>query len=106
MMIKVCPHMIKSDYLYTVFYNRLTHLQTSTIISYKHGRCNVTINRIAIIHTQDYICVKEKGAVFLPHTAGRYAKRRFRKAQVSNTHCNTSWYDDTPLPSLPSSVRL
>ena len=23
-----------------------------------------------------------KGAVYLPHTAGRYAARRFRKAQV------------------------
>ena len=31
---------------------------------------------------QDYIHVKEKGAVFLPHTSGRYAKKRFRKAQV------------------------
>ena len=29
-----------------------------------------------------------KGAVFLPHTAGRYAARRFRKAQVMHTwHC-------------------
>ena len=33
-------------------------------------------------HFQDYICIKEKGAVFLPHTAGRYAMKRFRKAQV------------------------
>ena len=32
---------------------------------------------------QDYIAIKEKNAVFLPHTAGRYAKKRFRKAQVS-----------------------
>ena len=26
--------------------------------------------------------MKEKGAKFLPHTAGRYAVKRFRKAQV------------------------
>ena len=98
MMNKVCPHMIESDYLYTI-YNRLTRLQTNTINSNKRGLCNVTINRISIIYTQDYICVKEKGAVFLPHTAGRYAKRRFRKAQVSNTHIPAGL-----LPSLPSSV--
>ena len=33
--------------------------------------------------SQDYIAIKEKHAVFLPHTAGRYAKKRFRKAQVN-----------------------
>ena len=30
---------------------------------------------------QDYIAVKEKYAKFLPHSAGRYAAKRFRKAQ-------------------------
>ena len=30
---------------------------------------------------QDYIAVKEKNAKFLPHSAGRYAAKRFRKAQ-------------------------
>merc|ERR1711893_127375 len=30
---------------------------------------------------QDYIAVKEKSAKFLPHTSGRYAAKRFRKAQ-------------------------
>ncbi|CAM9935065.1 unnamed protein product [Phaeothamnion confervicola] len=29
---------------------------------------------------QDYIAVKGKYATFLPHTAGRYQKKRFRKA--------------------------
>ncbi|KAL7303583.1 hypothetical protein TKK_0003740 [Trichogramma kaykai] len=29
---------------------------------------------------QDYISVKEKNARFLPHSAGRYAQKRFRKA--------------------------
>jgi hypothetical protein len=32
--------------------------------------------------SQDYITVKEKGSVYLPHTAGRYAAKRFRKAHV------------------------
>lgn len=31
----------------------------------------------------DYIGVKGKYAKYLPHTAGRYQKKRFRKAQVS-----------------------
>merc|ERR1712111_252417 len=30
---------------------------------------------------QDYIPVKEKSAKYLPHSAGRYAAKRFRKAQ-------------------------
>lgn len=30
---------------------------------------------------QDYIGVKSKHAVYVPHTAGRYAQKRFRKAQ-------------------------
>ena len=31
--------------------------------------------------SQDYIVVKAKHAVYVPHTAGRYAAKRFRKAQ-------------------------
>jgi hypothetical protein len=30
---------------------------------------------------KDYIAVKEKNAKYLPHSAGRYAAKRFRKAQ-------------------------
>jgi len=30
---------------------------------------------------QDYIAVKEKHAKYLPHSAGRYQVKRFRKAQ-------------------------
>lgn len=30
---------------------------------------------------EDYIAVKPKTARFVPHTAGRYQKKRFRKAQ-------------------------
>merc|ERR1712139_696140 len=33
------------------------------------------------ISLTDYIAVKEKHAVYLPHTAGRYSAKRFRKAQ-------------------------
>ena len=31
--------------------------------------------------SQDYIAVKPKYAVYVPHTAGRFAAKRFRKAQ-------------------------
>ena len=30
---------------------------------------------------EDYIAVKPKFARYVPHTAGRYQKKRFRKAQ-------------------------
>ena len=30
---------------------------------------------------EDYIAVKPKTARYVPHTAGRYQKKRFRKAQ-------------------------
>jgi small subunit ribosomal protein S5e len=33
------------------------------------------------ISLEDYIAVKPKYATFVPHTAGRYAAKRFRKAQ-------------------------
>jgi small subunit ribosomal protein S5e len=33
------------------------------------------------ISLEDYIAVKTKFATFVPHTAGRYQKKRFRKAQ-------------------------
>merc|ERR1712137_1421075 len=33
------------------------------------------------ISLEDYIAVKTKSAVFVPHTAGRYQRKRFRKAQ-------------------------
>jgi len=36
---------------------------------------------ISDIALEDYIAVKPKFAVYVPHTAGRYQKRRFRKAQ-------------------------
>merc|ERR1739845_131770 len=37
--------------------------------------------QVSDISLTDYIAVKEKNAVYLPHTAARYAVKRFRKAQ-------------------------
>lgn len=34
---------------------------------------------------QDYIAIKGKAQVYVPHTAGRWQKRRFRKAQCPIT---------------------
>lgn len=39
---------------------------------------DVTVSDMSL---QDYIAVKEKFARYLPHSAGRYAAKRFRKAQ-------------------------
>eukprot|EP00042_Codosiga_hollandica_P032264 m.203636 g.203636 ORF g.203636 m.203636 type:complete len:196 (-) comp53858_c0_seq1:113-700(-) len=40
--------------------------------------CDVTVDDISL---QDYIAIKGARAVYVPHTAGRYCVRRFRKAQ-------------------------
>ena len=40
--------------------------------------CCSQVNDISL---EDYITVKQKSAIFVPHTAGRYQKKRFRKAQ-------------------------
>lgn len=45
------------------------------------GRWSCDEITISDISLQDYIAVKEKFARFLPHSAGRYAAKRFRKAQ-------------------------
>merc|ERR1719350_1388837 len=37
--------------------------------------------QVSDMSLQDYIAVKEKYAKYLPHSAGRYAAKRFRKAQ-------------------------
>lgn len=37
--------------------------------------------QVTDISLEDYIAVKPKFAVYVPHTAGRYQKKRFRKAQ-------------------------
>lgn len=54
--------------------NTLTSLSiklTTLVCIFKHFRC----------FFQDYIAVKEKNAKYLPHSGGRYAAKRFRKAQ-------------------------
>jgi hypothetical protein len=57
------------------------------------GKWNPDEIHVNDISLADYIFVKEKGAKFVPHTAGRYAVKRFRKAQVSQTHelCVSHW---------------
>merc|ERR1712002_736614 len=45
------------------------------------GKWNPDEVQVSDISLTDYIAVKEKHAVYLPHTAGRYAAKRFRKAQ-------------------------
>eukprot|EP00493_Phyllostaurus_siculus_P001038 UN01045 len=45
------------------------------------GKWNPDEVQVSDISLTDYIAVKEKNAVYLPHTAARYAQKRFRKAQ-------------------------
>merc|ERR1712236_100903 len=45
------------------------------------GKWNPDEVQVSDISLTDYIAVKEKNAVYLPHTAARYALKRFRKAQ-------------------------
>merc|ERR1711977_151015 len=45
------------------------------------GTWNPDEVQVSDISLTDYIAVKEKNAVYLPHTAARYAMKRFRKAQ-------------------------
>merc|ERR1711962_1898033 len=45
------------------------------------GKWNPDEVQVRDISLPDYIAVKEKNAVYLPHTAARYAVKRFRKAQ-------------------------
>ncbi len=44
----------------------------------KWSTTDIVISDISLV---DYIPAKDKYAVFLPHTAGRYQTKRFRKAQ-------------------------
>merc|ERR1711928_23431 len=45
------------------------------------GKWNPDEVQVSDISPTDYIAVKEKNAVYLPHTAARYAVKWFRKAQ-------------------------
>ena len=53
-----------------------THFQDYIL----HQKQIKLINKIPTFF-QDYIACKEKFAKFLPHSSGRYAAKRFRKAQ-------------------------
>ena len=46
---------------------------------YLQQECGLRVCAVFVL--QDYIAVKEKNAKYLPHSAGRYAAKRFRKAQ-------------------------
>lgn len=52
------------------------------------------------ISLEDYIAVKAKFATFVPHTAGRYQKKRFRKAQCPITERSASSDIPQVLPFL------
>jgi len=51
------------------------------LVTLHFGTMYMFIIRIVCICLQDYIAVKEKHAKYLPHSAGRYQVKRFRKAQ-------------------------
>ena len=61
------------------------------------------------IAVEDYIACKPKFAVFVPHTAGRYQKKRFRKAQCPIVERSAShrggynciiWAGSLPMPAV------
>lgn len=62
--------------------------------------------QVTDISLVDYIAVKAKFATFVPHTAGRYQKKRFRKAQCPIVEryslCTLLW----PIARLAAEVRL
>ena len=45
------------------------------------GRWSCDDVLVSDMSLEDYIAVKEKYAKYLPHSSGRYAAKRFRKAQ-------------------------
>eukprot|EP00043_Microstomoeca_roanoka_P026745 m.12474 g.12474 ORF g.12474 m.12474 type:complete len:216 (+) comp6908_c0_seq1:77-724(+) len=45
------------------------------------GKWSLEEVKVEDMSLEDYIAVKDRSAKFVPHTAGRYAVRRFRKAQ-------------------------
>merc|ERR1712216_76029 len=46
-----------------------------------HRGDTMAANEVKHISLEDYTAVKPKFATYLPHTAGRYQAKRFRKAQ-------------------------
>ncbi len=61
-------------------------LATSTLMTSvsrsKRNSWDTSSAQLRYMILQDYIAIKDSRAVYVPHTAGRYAVRRFRKAQV------------------------
>ena len=45
------------------------------------GRRSCDDGQVSDMSIKDYISVKENNAKYLPHSAGRYAAKRFRKTQ-------------------------
>uniref|UniRef100_A0A182QRV1 Small ribosomal subunit protein uS7 domain-containing protein n=1 Tax=Anopheles farauti TaxID=69004 RepID=A0A182QRV1_9DIPT len=63
-------------------YEEAPVVQTAELPEIKlFGRWSSDDIDISDISVSDYIAVKEKHAKYLPHSAGRYAAKRFRKAQ-------------------------
>jgi len=59
-----------------------TQQQPPSLLGHSAPRsaCLSPLSQVTDISLEDYIAVKPKFAVYVPHTAGRYQKRRFRKA--------------------------
>eukprot|EP00462_Mataza_sp_D1_P002255 CAMPEP_0175104168 /NCGR_PEP_ID=MMETSP0086_2-20121207/9546_1 /TAXON_ID=136419 /ORGANISM="Unknown Unknown, Strain D1" /LENGTH=195 /DNA_ID=CAMNT_0016379467 /DNA_START=21 /DNA_END=608 /DNA_ORIENTATION=+ len=55
----------------------MSNYATEVKLFNKWSTDDITIPDVSV---EDYIPVKDKAAVFLPHTAGRYQVKRFRKA--------------------------
>lgn len=50
-------------------------------LTYEVKFCSYEGVEVSDISLEDYIAVHPKYAVYVPHTAGRYQKKRFRKVQ-------------------------
>ena len=73
------PPLETEDYESILDTNIVAQTELPEIKLFGRWSCDdVTVNDISL---QDYISVKEKFARYLPHSAGRYAAKRFRKAQ-------------------------
>ena len=70
-------------YGFSILYNQLIYSSEFHNISIILTASTLPYLNTPFVIVQDYIAVKEKYATYLPHTAGRYAARRFRKAQVT-----------------------
>merc|ERR1711908_150629 len=58
--------------------SKMATVATEVKLFNKYSFEEVTVNDMALV---DYIAAKPANANFLPHTAGRWSKKRFKKAQ-------------------------